>query len=363
VALAAAANQPVSIPLVGEWNLLGNPLVAPMPWQLSAFTVIVDGQSVGTMADSNNWAYVDPYSWIYQAGAYQLVFDNTQPGFAGVQGAVPEQAGFWLRRTPSSHTVAIVLNVSQLTSAGGATPTRRAVSRDGWALTLTAHADGQANSAVTLGAGATLHRSLLLPHPPAMGPASPLSLSVVEGTSVLAGEIRAGVLPTGRFELTAAGPAGAEVTLSWPSLGRALPAGMGVTLIDEDTGRRFAMSARSTFAWQSSATPRHLAVEIGATGSGRAQLALSAVPTRGRGAELTLRLSAPATVEVQVRSLSGRLVKDLPSQAAAAGATVLSWDGTDQSGRPVPAGIYQLWATATADDGSLTRVAIPLLAP
>jgi flagellar hook assembly protein FlgD len=69
---------------------------------------------------------------------------------------------------------------------------------------------------------------------------------------------------------------------------------------------------------------------------------------------LTLTLTAPAGVHLMVRGLGGRLVKELSSEAGT-GTTTLTWDGTDTSGRKVPAGAYVVEATAVAANGAVSR--------
>lgn len=81
----------------------------------------------------------------------------------------------------------------------------------------------------------------------------------------------------------------------------------------------------------------------------RASFAVVASPNPSRG-EVLLRLSgAPATgVFAQVFDLAGRRVRQLPRGAFRSGAA--TWDGRDDSGRRVPAGLYLVRVLGTGVD-------------
>ncbi|MBM3474356.1 MAG: hypothetical protein FJX75_13920 [Armatimonadetes bacterium] len=90
------------------------------------------------------------------------------------------------------------------------------------------------------------------------------------------------------------------------------------------------------------------------TGSGMVS-ALAAVPTAG-GAQITFTLSAPATVEVRVLNIAGRLIKTIaPGQQCGAGLTTLSWSGLSDTGLHVPAGRYLVEVRARSAKGSASR--------
>ena len=56
-----------------------------------------------------------------------------------------------------------------------------------------------------------------------------------------------------------------------------------------------------------------------------------------------------------VRGLGGRLVKRISQDRQPAGIVRLTWDGTDQNGRKVPSGTYQVEAAAVSDNGAVNR--------
>ncbi len=332
--------------LLGEWNLLGNPLAQTMAWRLSALKVIVDGEVKGTLDQPATWAWVDPYGYVFRNGAYELVFDNTWSGFEGVRASVDTGAGFWLRRTPSTSAVRLSVDVDAL--AGGSA---RSVGR-GWAISLAA-SDGDSRSTVTVGANSRLARPLNLQSPPST---SGVPLLTVSGDGQ---QLRGRLLPSAdaaSFDLTVNAAAGREVTLAWPGLARELPDGRTATLLDLATGRSLALANRAAYRFAADGTPRRLRLVLSPRGAGRPVLSVAAQSgSRAAGAGITVTVSAPAEVTVEVRGLGGRLVRELAAQTVQAGSTTLLWDGRDAAGHLVPAGVYQLVATAIGADGSLTR--------
>src|SRR5262245_43268663 len=55
---------------------------------------------------------------------------------------------------------------------------------------------------------------------------------------------------------------------------------------------------------------------------------------------MTLELPSPSGVDAGIYDLAGRLVRSLRSGSLSAGRHTLSWDGKDESGRSVAAGVY-----------------------
>lgn len=68
----------------------------------------------------------------------------------------------------------------------------------------------------------------------------------------------------------------------------------------------------------------------------------------------------PGWVVVEVKDAAGNLVRRVSVEATTQGDTAFSWDGTDQSGAPVPAGEYSFKASFI-DSGGQMSDAIPML--
>ncbi len=94
---------------------------------------------------------------------------------------------------------------------------------------------------------------------------------------------------------------------------------------------------------------------VGGSASGATGFFLArALPTPFRGATtIEFGVVAPAPVSLAVYSPSGRRVRVLIDGAVGAGVHRIDWDGRDDSGHPVPPGLYLL--RLDAPDGSRTR--------
>jgi hypothetical protein len=91
------------------------------------------------------------------------------------------------------------------------------------------------------------------------------------------------------------------------------------------SGGGFGLTGGFTGAAQVWADSSSTADEVAATSSGMVT-GLAAVAA-GTGAQITFSLSAPATVEVHVRNIAGRLVRTVtPGQDCAAGLSTLVWN-------------------------------------
>jgi hypothetical protein len=71
------------------------------------------------------------------------------------------------------------------------------------------------------------------------------------------------------------------------------------------------------------------------------------------GTEMGFGLPKDASVNVSVFDVNGRLVKRLISGALPAGRHAARWDGSDESGRSAPAGIY--WCRLLTAEGAIER--------
>jgi hypothetical protein len=148
-----------------------------------------------------------------------------------------------------------------------------------------------------------------------------------------------------------------EVTVTWPNL-REVPPDIALTLIDPAAGACQSLRSTSCYRFRSGPTgatrPLTLIAERRPAG-GLAITSLNVTPGRGGGV-LTYTLSGPATVEINLRSLTGRRVGSLGrGRAAAPGVQTYTWEAVDEAGRPLPNGAYLVEVIATAEDGQQAR--------
>lgn len=81
----------------------------------------------------------------------------------------------------------------------------------------------------------------------------------------------------------------------------------------------------------------------------------AAATTRSGATQVTVNLSAAATVEVNVCNVAGRVVAALPPRALPRGMSTLLWDGRSTAGTNVPAGRYLLRVQARGADGATAQ--------
>ena len=100
-------------------------------------------------------------------------------------------------------------------------------------------------------------------------------------------------------------------------------------------------------------TTQTVAVEPGLT---PAELSLAPVwpnPTRDGNASLSLSLPAPGRTRIGIYDVLGRHVRTVLDQTLPAGPHVVSWDGRDDGGGVIHAGVYVVRMTTA--QGTLTR--------
>ena len=85
---------------------------------------------------------------------------------------------------------------------------------------------------------------------------------------------------------------------------------------------------------------------------GSLQVSAAAAPVSGDGAQLSVNLSAAASVEVTITNLAGRAIAALPTSDLPQGVSTLLWSGRGASGLRVPSGTYLARLTARTEDGA-----------
>ncbi|MCC7493477.1 MAG: DUF11 domain-containing protein [Fimbriimonadaceae bacterium] len=345
-------TQRYGIPLAAGWNLVGNPWLRPLTWSLDQIQVRL-GETTQTLAAADAAGIVESYGWLWlpdaaspHTGRYVLLYDAAQ--LPGVTGSL----GVWEGCFILAHQACTLLLPPPVQPVG-----RRAAAPAGtWSFGLQALTNA-GSSEVRLGvANGDTPRAALPPDPPGGAPAVRLA-SLRDGRRQ-AVDLTTNLLGA-RWELELTWPADravGDVVLAWPDL-RHVPPGVELLLEDPTTGAR--RSLRTTVGWRlarrDGETVRQLRL-LAVRGAGLQVSNLLASTTRGRGVSLSYALSAPAETRLLVVSAGGRTIRELPGGSRTAGAQVQSWDGRDDSGRPVPAGVYRLTLVAWDATGRQSRV-------
>ncbi|MBI5832810.1 MAG: hypothetical protein HZB16_10955 [Armatimonadetes bacterium] len=344
-------NQPFDVTLGQGWNCLANPFDGVMPWDLSAMQVLV-GNDFVPLSNPTTWDTVAPYAWYWDGTQNRLVFDPAVPAFANALSSVPRAGGLWVWCATANTTLRLPPPVA------GASRAVRSVSTRDWSVALTAVGPDGSSAGASAGVSAALSRGLRIAEPPRPAGSGGVSLAVLDGTTRLAGDLRAWSAGAQSWDLLVTSPSAGSVTLTWPSLLRGLPGGLTAELTDQQTGRSILLNTLSTYRFTAgrAGEQRRLRLTVQPGHIQRSAItALGLVGGRAAGTTVAIGVSGPADITLRVKGLGGRLVKEVTSAATEAGTVQVSWDGTDQDGRTVPAGTYQLEATAVAPNGAVSR--------
>jgi hypothetical protein len=145
------------------------------------------------------------------------------------------------------------------------------------------------------------------------------------------------------------------ISISWPDLSQ-MPTNLVATLEDLQTGRvRFMRTTTSYTFGSGQGGPRQLRVTVADRGTAALQImGFSCAPT-AKGVQMTYTLNAPASVDVVVRNIAGRVVKRVyQSRQTPAGEAVVTWTGQADNGLAAPNGAYVVEIVAKSPEGERT---------
>ena len=145
------------------------------------------------------------------------------------------------------------------------------------------------------------------------------------------------------------------ISISWPDLGQ-MPANLVATLEDVQTGRARFMRTTTSYTFSSGqGGPRQFRVTVAERGAAALQImGFNCAPT-ANGVQMSYTLNAPASVDVVVRNIAGRVVKRVwQSRQTPAGEAVVTWAGHADNGLAVPNGAYVVEIVAKSPEGERT---------
>ncbi len=345
-----AADQPVSVPLAPGWQIIGNPFPTH-DLDLSSVKVLLPGAAAPVpLGDPTTTNKVRGYLWGWDGSAYQLVAATAE----GTTTTLRAYEGYWIRSLVEGARL-----VFEPASRAPASPTAgRQVKAEGWRARIEARA-GDQRAIATFGVGRSAYT---IDGPPPL-PGQVTVRFLTPGAERAAVDVRAKTAegPIWRFEVVTDRP-GETVTLSWPDLG-GVPRDTRLVLVDEQSGQRRQMRTSASVSFRAGDTPRRYRIE--AEPAAAAPLAISGLgmlPVRGGGRSITYTLSAGGTVSVTITSPTGRVLRRVAvGEVADRGRNQLYWDGRDERGVVVPAGLVLLQVTATNDEGAAVRASRPVV--
>ncbi|MHB9025815.1 MAG: M6 family metalloprotease domain-containing protein [Armatimonadota bacterium] len=339
----------------------------PYSYPVGLGSVLVDyGGTVCTIFEAVTQRLIDPVIYNWNGTNYivqQLPTAVLEPWI-----------GYWVHVNADTTAKPLRLIFQPIPARSFRTPVsaRSAGSLPQWELGLrAANTQSAAGARVTLGVmpGATAQMDfgsdLLAPPTPQDG----VSLVSQAGTggAPLMRDYRAQTAGgTASWNLTVSGPAGSRIVVSWPDLTR-VPKDLLLTLRDTVTGAEQYMrsTARYTVTLGPQETQRSLQLIAAPGRIGALQiLNLKTQQTKaGGGALVTCQVTMAADLTMEVRTMTGRLVKAIPATPARSLSNVtLVWDGKDANGRLVPRGMYQCQVIAVAPTGQKAK-AVTIVRP
>ena len=155
------------------------------------------------------------------------------------------------------------------------------------------------------------------------------------------------------FWVRAEGP-NQEVQVSLPQL-RELPSEYDLQLVDRDNGATRSLRTTSGYRFRSGAAGevRHLELQLVAKSALPLAITQFQVqPARAGMLTFNYGVTQACKVRMTVSGLSGQTVQEFPGQEVGPGMHIVTWDGKDAQGRPVPWGRYLVQLEAEQEDGN-----------
>lgn len=355
---APAGN--LSIPLTPGWILIGNPYFADL--DVGQAQVVV-GTTYMTLRAAEQSGYVSSTIYVWDPNARTYVMKSAQ--WTG-QAYVSQWAGFWFRAYKTC-TLMLVrpAGSSQVAGNGQASPSAAGASSTDalpkldWRIRLAARGSGGGADVDNFVAAAS---GDVLPAPePPPAPSAP-RLFLLDSGQEWAAVARK---PDGKMSWTVVLQPAAGDERTWLQADdlAGVPREYAIILTDLGTGRTTNLR-RQQRVEITGAQERHF--ELTVTRESSATLAVTAMAARSTpgGVEVLFTLSAPAYCDIEVLNIAGRTIRRLgTSQLMVSGQHAVTWDGRNETGAPVPRGLYLIRVRARAEDGAQVQAvrSVPLL--
>ncbi len=338
-------TDPTPISLGPGWNMIGDPFNAT----IDLYTIQVEDERgvVQSLSKAMTAGKLQGSLFAYVMGGYHIV------------SALTPYTGYWLKANQP-----LTLHVSE--SAGAlaaeAAAQRRAIQppEDGWLLPLEVVAGGCMDTATYLGQGPAASvgydQGQDLEKPPVIDLAPYVYAAFENDTDTARGNYAVDIKPEGDQCWRLAVETNllqSPVTIRWPDMS-AVPETVRLMLVDEAAGRQVYMRTASGYQYTARQPVRRLLIkaEDGSPATELTVLGLSAMATGVRRANIVYTLSQSAQVSVEVRNISGALVRQIcGGQTQPAGQHTTVWNGRNRAGALVPTGRYLVRVTAVTDQG------------
>jgi len=358
-------TEPYAIALAPGWNLIGTPFLRAVQWDLNSIKAR-EGHQVLSLRQARDAGWVEDVAvgWHQDAnnpntGKYVLVYDSTV--ISGIPNQLEPWKGYWVKANQECEVI-----LPPPTGAKQREAQKRGATGNGWAVRLQAHAGGGDSEGVIGETKSGKAVAVGLPPSPPTGTAGPRVLLFRDQSreEPLAVDVRPASAATQTWEVVVEQPRAdsGSVTLTWPDLS-SVPRDLSLTLIDTVTGHRQYMRTTTHYVYNPTRqeTSRRFQV-VAHRGNAAPPLVsgLHAQVARGGGIQLTFSLNKDCETTVTARSPAGRVLRKVESgRSRASGLNAASWDGRDEQGGRLPAGVYVLEVVAADEEGRHARAVTP----
>lgn len=358
-----ASDQSVVLPLRRGWNLLSN----PFPWQ-----VLLRGVEIRFGSDPVSYTFEEAvaFGWV-KSPIFLWRNDPSIPPHGGeyvvrVGSNVrldPFQ-GFWLYSEIDGNIIfgaPLFLGSWQMRGLQF-NPERSTLNpqRTIWSVQVIATSAAGRDNTTWLGVSHEASNELdrldlpKVPQPPGFVQVSSV-LRFGRSEIPLSMDIRP---PQGKivWTLDLLNPAGGEVKLQFEGLAQ-VPRSVTLMVYDPETNQRW--SLRTTPSLTVSTQPNQpKRLQLIALQSDQLPLRvqnLKVTPTRGKGAQIQFAVTVPSQVQVQIRTLTGRVVWETNEQVESGRLISVFWDGRSNRSELLPSSVYIVTVRAITEDGRQTQ--------
>ncbi len=344
------ANEPVwdRNALDVGWQQVGNPY--PFPINASAVSVLLLSGQVLSLAEAVQQG-------VLLDTVYQFTVVEGVPTYVAIKvqdWLLSPFAGYWIYKFKPCSLVVMPTPVSGTREAGRGTK--------GWSISTLLSVEVWGEKAETPYRVALTNNADGIPAPPAAP-----GMTAWAGLTPLTGATRSGLpfmevpaTKAGRWLLTikSAKP-NQKVTLQWKAAGKSPTQ---VTLVDPQTHRSLVLQGAGEWTITTDETgTRTLVLSVGAERDLPLRIVdVKVTRTRGNSYLITGRLTVPAWVRAEIRTLTGRLVQVLPSSDSVTMQPRFVWDGSTLTGERVAAGPFLLRLSAKDNLGRETQRVVVL---
>lgn len=336
------------------WNLIGNPYESFVDWGSAEFISANGRQDLREAMDPDNSPVTEGvlFEFVTSAGGgyYSFAADPTQATLEPLK-------GYWLHVLKDATLV--VHNTGNTAVAAAPRPKPKAVapSDSNWLLQLQARAGQYEDPINYIGVSSAASDGydigLDVSEPPPL--TDSLQMYMPSGVGHFAKDMRSASQGRQEWDVeVACRLTNTPINITWPTLNATVPRGLTLRLEDSVTGASVYMRTASGYSFQMP-EPGVRRLHVVATTEAGGALAVTGVSTasaRTGQVSFTYSVSRQADVSIEIRNISGALIRDLGAQPAAPGtAQTAVWSGQNQAGLRVPAGRYLARITARATDG------------